>query len=289
MPFWTSPSRPVTGTKTRIRDSCDNGDVRIGILGPLDVRDGAARPIEISGPQASCPADPAGRGRGPYGPGRAADRRSVGRRAADRRGQRAAGSGVPPARGGRPRRRRVPARAATGSPSTRHRSTPSRSSGSWQARARRERPGRPRREAAARRSACGAGPRSPTSPARPSPPPRSPGWRSCAPRPSRNASTPTSPSAAPRGSCPNWRSSPPSTRCANGCAASSCAPCTPRAGRPTPSPCTRTPAVPSPTAWAWTPHRRWPRCIWRSSAASRRVPSPARSPSRRNRRRPHVP
>src|SRR3569833_4148701 len=27
------------------------GDVRIGILGPLDVRDGAARPIEVSGPR----------------------------------------------------------------------------------------------------------------------------------------------------------------------------------------------------------------------------------------------
>jgi DNA-binding SARP family transcriptional activator len=38
------------GRKTRIRDSCDNGDVRIG-MGPLDVRDGAARPIEISGPR----------------------------------------------------------------------------------------------------------------------------------------------------------------------------------------------------------------------------------------------
>ena len=27
------------------------GDVRIGILGPLDVRDDAARPIEVSGPR----------------------------------------------------------------------------------------------------------------------------------------------------------------------------------------------------------------------------------------------
>ena len=32
-------------------DCCDNGRVRIGILGPLDVRDGAARPIEVSGPR----------------------------------------------------------------------------------------------------------------------------------------------------------------------------------------------------------------------------------------------
>src|SRR3954468_4949194 len=30
---------------------CDNGRVRIGVLGPLDVRDGAARPIEVSGPR----------------------------------------------------------------------------------------------------------------------------------------------------------------------------------------------------------------------------------------------
>jgi predicted ATPase/DNA-binding SARP family transcriptional activator len=32
-------------------DGCDNGAVRIGILGPLDVRDGAARPIEVNGPR----------------------------------------------------------------------------------------------------------------------------------------------------------------------------------------------------------------------------------------------
>jgi predicted ATPase/DNA-binding SARP family transcriptional activator len=32
-------------------DCCDNGRVYIGVLGPLDVRDGAARPIEVSGPR----------------------------------------------------------------------------------------------------------------------------------------------------------------------------------------------------------------------------------------------
>ena len=51
----------------------------------------------------------------------------------------------------------------------------------------------------ARRSPCGAGPRSTTSPASPSPPPRSAGWRSCGWRPSSWRSSSTCRGPAPRG------------------------------------------------------------------------------------------
>ena len=72
--------------------------MRIGILGPLDVRDAAARPIEVGGPRLRALLIRLALDAGPYGLGRAPDRRPLGRRAAVRRGQRAAGARVAAAR-----------------------------------------------------------------------------------------------------------------------------------------------------------------------------------------------
>ena len=116
------------------------------------------------------------------------------------------------------------ARPATGWRSTPTRSTPGRSSGSSR-RPRRDgsRPHRRRRRpSSARRCSCGAVRRWPTWPTRRSRPRRSPGCPSCGWPPSRTGSTPTWRSAAVLSSSRRWRSWPPSIRCGSDCAASSC-------------------------------------------------------------------
>ena len=84
----------------------------------------------------------------------------------------------------------------------------------------------------ARRSACGAARRSPTSRTSRSRARRASAWRSCASRRSRSGSRRNSRSAATRRSSPSSRRSLPSTRCASGSAASRCSRSTARGGRP---------------------------------------------------------
>ena len=80
-------------------------------------------------------------------------------------------------------------------------------------------PPQPRRRSA-RRSSSGAGPRWPSSQTIRSPPPRAPGSRSCASRPSRSGSRRSSRSAGTGSSRPSSKGSSPSIRSASGCAGS---------------------------------------------------------------------
>ena len=231
--------------------------MRFGILGATEVRYADEKVVTVGGPRVRALLVILLLNAGRAGHHGTADRRPVRRRPAGRRRQRPAVPGLPAA----PRARRdrpgwsSSTRPDTGSPSTPATSTPTGSSGSaregggrWPPVTRRG----PRR-CCARRSGCGVGPRWPTWPARRSPRPRRPGWRSCASPPLEDRAEAELALGAHGDSSPSCASWSRRIPCGNACAASSCGRCTRAGGRPRRSRCSRRRGGCSPRSWAPTP------------------------------------